>query len=1043
MSRATPTTKAVTPHLHLYLLGSFRLERDTGPIRLPTHKIESLLAFLALHPEEHSREKLAALFWGDSPDTQARGSLRKALTLLRQHLSTDVLITDRETVQVNPAFPIWLDALEFERITHSESVAGSLESEIENLKSQRDFQSDIALYRGDLLSDFYDDWILTEREHYRALYLNTLLQLVQELRAQSEYDRAIEYAHNVLTADPANERAYQHLMFCYVALGNRQAALEQYEQCKRALQEELAVEPSSETTALYQWIRQSRDETRTVAAHLTNLPIPVSSFIGRKREMAEVKESLSLTRLLTLTGAGGSGKTRLAIQVATDLIDAFKEGVWWVELASLMDASLVPHSVAKALGVYELPNQSLGETLANYLRTRHLLLVLDNCEHLIRACAQLTERLLNTCPNLKVLATSREPFGLIGEDVIPVPPLSLPVHQPSLPIANLISFEAIRLFCERARSARHDFALTAEDGPAVEQICQRLDGIPLAIELAAARTRVLSITQIATRLDDRFDLLTTGSCTALPRQQTLRATIDWSYDLLSEKERILLRRVTAFAGGWTLEAVEAVCSGDNIETSQVLDLLTHLVDKSLVIRDEQGGQTRYRLLDTIHEYAREKLGEANEIDQMRSRHLEFFLRLAEKAESELGGPKRMIWFNREETEYDNIRAALESSLTLKDGIVRGLQLASALNEFWVWRSHITEGRNWLDKLRAVSAERGIGSPALRAKVLYTEGGLAMQQTDLPASRELLEQSAALYKEIGDKRGLAHALHWLGLGAGYRNEYGLARSLTGESVALSREAGDKWGLAYALGHYGGCLLNEGDYASARLSLQESLLLFEELGDRWRIEVPLVHIGRLAFQEGDYISARSLFGESMAIDRESDNHWGIAFVLGCLGDLARAQGDYGRAAALYEEGLVLYRTLGVKQRIAAGLLNLGLMATYRDDSDQAINLFTEALGLISADRPDKGELRMIANCLSGFARIHAREGRPHWAARLLGAAEVVREAIRFDPLSQDWRPEYEDTAAAVRARLDETTFAEAWAEGREMRIEQAVELALAPP
>lgn len=414
----------LTPSLKIYLLGAFRLEDEKGPVPLPAGKAQLLLAYLALHPGEHSREKLAALFWGDSTDAQARNSLRTILKILRQHLDRRVLLTERSTIQLNPAYSLWVDAGAFSQ------SANRLSQKTSDPLAISDMLSAIREYRGVLLADYYDDWILPEREHYRELYLDTLLQLTQAARSASEYERAIGYAQRVLSTDSANERAHQHLMFCNLAVGDRRAALNQYAACVRALQTELAVEPSRETTALYEWIRHASSTSTSFTAQITNLPIPVSSFIGRKKELTELQQSLTTTRLLTLSGAGGSGKTRLAIQMATDLIDHFHDGVWWVDLSPVTSDPLVPQSTAQALGVREesitRPNQfpsdpqvgDLGsgeqpllESLIHFLRQKQLLLVLDNCEHLIAACARLADTLLTHCPNVQILATSREALG--------------------------------------------------------------------------------------------------------------------------------------------------------------------------------------------------------------------------------------------------------------------------------------------------------------------------------------------------------------------------------------------------------------------------------------------------------------------------------------------------------------------------------------------------------------------------------------------------------------------------------------------------------
>jgi len=575
--------------LELHLLDSFHLERADQVIQLPTRKSESLLAYLALNPESHAREKLASLFWGDSTDLSARTSLRTALAVLRKHLGDEAIIADRETLQINLACFSKIDALDFARALNLQN-AQSRQAEIENLESA------VALYRCDLLADFYDDWITAERERYRELYIGALLMLAQKMRTRSEYQRAIEYAARVLQIDPANERAHQHLMFCYQTTGKRSDALKQYEECKRMLAEELGVEPSRETQLLYESIRRAKDAPQSREAVLTNLPAPVTSFIGRERELSEVKRLFANTRLVTLTGAGGIGKTRLAKQIAFDSVNDFRDGAWFIEFVELNDAALVPHAVAKTMGVREASDESVEAVLIRALAPRHALMVFDSCEHLVDVCAQLCERLLSACPNLKILATSREVLGIQGETIWRVPPLKLPEGMTSADRANfLMQYDAVRLFVDRATFASSSFDLNDQNAPAVMQICQRLDGIPLALELAAARIKTMSVEQIADKLDDRFRLLTGGSRTAMPRYQTLRALIDWSHDLLSEDERILFRRLSVFWGGWTLEAAEQVCSeqalvNGNADTQyrlpSVLDLLTRLVDKSLVLMDE-------------------------------------------------------------------------------------------------------------------------------------------------------------------------------------------------------------------------------------------------------------------------------------------------------------------------------------------------------------------------------------------------------------------------------------------------------------------------
>jgi len=972
MAHTAPSTP-----LKLYLLGLFRVESERGPLPVPARKDQSLLTYLALHPQPsgHTREKLAALLWGDSPDAQARGSLRTALKNLRQHLDTQLLLADRETVQINPAFPLWVDAREFEAQVSSAP------------------QSAIALYRGELLADLYDDWIVPERERYRELYLNALLQLTQAARAASDYARAIEYAHKLLAADPANERTHQHLMFCNLALGDRSAALQQYDACVRALQTELAVEPSRETTALYQWMKQARSERRSLAAQITNLPIPLSSFIGRQKEGTELKERITTTRLLTLTGAGGSGKTRLAIQVATDLIDQFHDGVWWVDLAPLIDEALVPHAVAQALGVREVPNQPLREMLITFLHHKQLLLVLDNCEHLIAACAHLADDLLTHCASVRMLATSREVLGIVGEMVYHVPTMALPTPQRLTLTDLLLEYEGIHLFVERACAVKSDFALTEQNAAAVLQICQRLDGLPLALELAAARTKVLTVEQIAERLNDRFNLLTQGSRTALPRQQTLRATIDWSYDLLPEDMRMLFRRLSVFAGGFTLEAAEGVCSEESLAPRALLDRLARLVDRSLVKVEREGDNARYRMLETIREYASEKLDGSSEAEQVRRRHRDFFIAFAEQAEPKLKSAKQFEWLDRLEVEHDNVRAAWECAI--ESDAELALKLASALLDFWLMRGNASEGRAWLAKL--LPQTKPWGQTAKRAHVLSAVGQLACSQQDFAAARSLLEEALPIARMAGDEKEIAFALLWLGRTAHRQRDDQTAQGYTEECLTIYQGLQDQWGIAMAMFRLGGQAFYQGHYAQAEERGLKSLAKFQELGDK--------------FMAGQ--------------------------VLNGFGELARLQGDYERAGKCYEESLEILRELRSRGALAAPSFNLAWVSLHRGDHRKAKALFEESLNLYKED----GNKNAMTDCLSGFAAVLGMIGKPEQAARLFGAVEALLEGIgmrgRKDPSDQK---EFDHYVAAIRAHLDEAAFANAWAEGRAMTLEQAIAYAL---
>ncbi len=729
-----------------------------------------------------------------------------------------------------------------------------------------------------------------------------------------------------------------------------------------------------------------------------NLPLHLTSFIGREKEMAEVKHLLAGTRLLTLTGPGGTGKTRLSLHAAAAVLELFPDGVWLIELASLSDPALVPQTVASTLGVREETHRSIVATLTDYLRARRLLLILDNCEHLIDACAQLADTLLRACPDLRLLASSREALGIAGETAFRVPSLSLPRLGPrQTPTAeSLTPYEAVRLFVERASAVRPDFQLTDAGAPAIAQICHRLDGVPLAIELAAARVRVMTPEQIAARLDDRFRLLTGGSRTALPRQQTLRALIDWSWDLLSPPERTLLRRLSVFWDGWTLEAAEAVGADaegqEVISPNEVLDGLTRLVDKSLVVADEQEGEARYRLLETIRQYARDKLLEAGsaEAERVRGRHLNFFLRLAHAAEPELRRADQLTWLARLETEHGNLRAALKWALSGRE-TEKGLRLAADLSRFWYLRGYWKEGREWLEQM-LLEAPAGASSPetaheppdaaheppdaaheppdaaheppdaaarlrSARAKALY---GVAWLMDESGRDIPLYEESLALCREWGDKWGMAFALRGLGATTSYRGNPEQGEPLLAESLAVFRELGDPWGIALVLFSLAWVASNRDDNQTAPAMWDESLNLFRQAGDRWGIAVVLGGLGYVARLQGHYQKATTLSEESLTLFRELGDKAGVAVSLNRLGNVAFRRGDYRQAVTILEEGLLLQKERGDWASAIFTLSLLGLVACYQGDYLRAASLLEEGLTL-SREIEDEVNAAYVLGCL----------------------------------------------------------------------------------
>jgi predicted ATPase/class 3 adenylate cyclase len=808
-----------------------------------------------------------------------------------------------------------------------------------------------------------------------------------------------------------------------------------------------------------------------------NLPVQLTTFVGRDREIGHVKQTLSEARLLTLMGAGGSGKTRLAIQAAADVIDRFEHGVWLIELAPLADPALVAPAVATTFQVREAAGRSLLDLLVDYLRSKTLLLVLDNCEHVAAGCAQLADTLLRRCPNLRILATSRATLGVAGETTYHVPPLSRPDPKRIHSVEQLQRFEAVQLFVERSVRSQARFALTEANAKAVAEICHRLDGIPLALELAAARVKMLTVEQIATRLTDRFRLLTGGSRTGLQHHQTLRATIDWSHDLLSDEERMLLRRLAAFAGGFTLEAAETVCTGDAVEPFAVLDLLTNLVDKSLVVTEESDDGVRYMLLETIRQYGLEKLDASGETPGVRARHLQWFLELAERAEPELQGADQSDWLGRLELEHDNLRAALDwTASRAQDAEVRA-RFAAALHRFWSMHGHLTEGRAWLEG--AIKDDGPDAAPreemSPRAKALYGAGVLAFDQGDYARAEVLLEQhlahargrddnvsaaralnhlalihrtrgeyreavalleeSQALCRATGQKWVRAQALHALALTVRRLEDYDRATALLEASLPLWRETGDKSGLAKSLAGLGVVARLRGDFAKARTLHEESLAAYRELGHKREVADALLSLGTVARNEGDYARAAALYEECLTISREMGRQLQVAAALVNLANVSHYQGDDDRAGTLAEDALTVLAPLGAKQQIAVCLWTLGNVALARGERERAVDLYRESLSLQRA----LGDTRGMAECLEALANCAVAADQAERGARLLGAAETLRDATRT-PVSLSDRPAYDRSLDLIRDRLREETFSAAWAAGKQAPLEHIINDAL---
>ena len=789
-----------------------------------------------------------------------------------------------------------------------------------------------------------------------------------------------------------------------------------------------------------------------------NLPLQLSSFIGREKERAEIIDLIARQRLVTLVGAGGIGKTRLTLEVAHEALNTFPDGVWFIELAPLSDPAFVPQVITNTLGLMEQAGRSPLNILTDFLQPKRALLILDNCEHLIQACAELAETLLRACPDLHILATSREALSIPGETIYLVPSLSTPDPMHATP-GTLTNYESVQLFVERARAALLNFSITQENATAIAQVCYHLDGIPLALELAAARVKGLGIEQIASFLHDRFRFLTGGSRTALPRHQTLQGMIDWSHNLLVESERVLLRRLSIFSGGWTLEAAEFVCGGNGLESDQILDLLLHLVDKSLVVAETQGAETRYRMLETSRQYAREKLSAAGEDEMMRERHLAYFVGLAERAEPNLRAFDMVMWLDRLESELDNIRVALEWAQ--ESNIESQLRLASALWWFWHIRDHKSEGAEWLERALFIETmERGDqpltpSRAMIRGKALYVAGFLRLMFGETDKGGILLEESLALFRELGPagKRGMAYALWNLGVVAGQQWDLRRMKELMQESLALFQEVGDKFGIAQCLlGVASSAMDLDGDFERARALTEEGLDLYKEIGDKDGIAYTLGRLGYLAFEHGDPQQATTPFESSLALFQEVRNKYGlggtlyglahaakaqghygkattvleeelaleknlvgmhlIADTFYSLGEVAAAQGNYEQAAERYEEGLAASRTARNPGAIASGLYGLGKTAWAQGDYVQAIKKFAAALA-ISRETGNKFE---TSSALQGLGKV-AQSRRDYATARSHYMEAIVLRREISDRFSAAFNLEAIATLATVQKQLEQ--------------------------
>jgi predicted ATPase/DNA-binding SARP family transcriptional activator/DNA-binding CsgD family transcriptional regulator len=900
--------------VRVWLLGGFRV--SVGPRTIIAdawrlRKAAALVKLLALAPRHRlHREVVMDLLWPGMAKKAASNNLRQALHVVRRILDSDTSSTSRyldswgEQLILCPYGRLWVDVEAFEE-TSATARRG---------QDSTAYRAAIELYTGDLLpAERYEGWAESKREELRQLHLTLLVELGGLYAERGEYGRTVETLQRVLSEEPTSEEAHAGLMRHYAVLGRQQEALAQYERLRETLRE-LDAEPDAVSRRLREEIAAGVVPSTPSAVYSSpveqpsgrhNLPTQRTSFVGREREMQEVKRLLAMTSLLTLTGTGGCGKTRLALEVGRDLLGIYPDGMWLVELASLSEGGLLLHVVARSLGVHDQPGRPLLETLLDALRDKQALLILDSCEHLLDAAARLADALLASCPRLRVLATSREPLDMAGALSWLVPSLSAPGTQQSLTVEELGAYESARLFADRVANRHPGFELRAENARAVAQVCARLEGIPLAIELAAARVGVLSTEQISERLGHSPKLLTQGDRTADHRHRTLRAAMDWSYELLSEIEQVLFRRLSVFAGHFTLEAAESVGAGGGIEEEDILELLSMLVDKSLVVAEESWERgARYKLLEPVRQYARELLEGTEEAEAVWRRHALWFLALAEEAELGLRSEHQEVWLERLETEHDNLRAALQ--WFLKGGKAEpALRLSGALGEFWHMRGYLSEGRRWLEA--ALEEEEGLAT--LRIKALVRAARIAWELGDYETTTVLGEECLALSRELGDTASKAEALYVLGLTALVKIELERASAAFKEAAALQRELGDTVGLARTVQGLGIVEIGRRDFVRAQELHEESLALAREAGDDFGIMFALALGALAALGQGKHAQGQALWAEGLDVSRMAGMAHGVVFHLQISAVSAGAQGQPIRLARLWGAAETLSVAIGV--------------------------------------------------------------------------------------------------------------------------------------
>jgi predicted ATPase/DNA-binding SARP family transcriptional activator len=1011
------TSEGCSIRLCFRMLGEFRISIDGVSVpdeAWSRRNAASVLKLLALASGHRlHREQVMEFLWPEMAPEQAANNLYQALHAARRALdvavpgSSRALLLQDQIVQFATGVDLRVDVVAFER-----AFANAGEDSLE-------LETAIALYQGPLLpNDRYEPWASERRELLARQYLDALERLAAAQESSADFQAALATLRRIVNADPLHEPAYRALMRIHARTGRRQQAVRAYQSLQDALQRDLDVEPEPETQDLYRRILDGEfagSIPRAMPATPTwrsrgqhNLPPALNSFIGREREKAEVHRLLHGTRLLTLTGPGGCGKSRLSIEVAAEEVERHPDGVWLVELAALSNPDLIPQAIVQAIGIHEMPGRQVLETLGSWLRPRTVLLVIDNCEHMIDGCAAIVETLLRVSPGLTVLATSREPLRIDGETTSLIPSLSLPDLAEPQSVEQLLEYEAVQLFVDRATQVSPGFEMTEASGMTVAELCYRLDGIPLAIELAASRVRALSVEQIVERLSDRFQLLTSGSRTALSRQQTLRAALDWSYNLLGDHERILFARLSIFSGGCSLQAIEEVCAGSPLQRMEILDLLMLLVDRSLVVASLGDGTARYTLLETMREYGRERLAECGDLESMRSAHAGYYARLASDAAREIRGPDQRSWLRWLDREHDNFRQALDwfEARANGDGLEPALQLAGDLHWFWHLRGHYAEGMRRLARLLEhdrAGPSQGLGSALTGAGTMFMVVGEYAEAADY------LNEAVEIWRKLDDPAGLSAALSWNGWIELFMGRLPAARERHAEALDLAVEAGDDWDTAMALLSLGIDSVEADEHEPAFAWFERSLELYRSINDYWGTTTTLQLLANLTYRTGDFAGARELAHEVATLERAEGGRWLEVQAQSLLGEIARAESDYDTAETLVGIALEISSEIGHVASRAWTLRDAGFIALARSEPEEAARHLMESLAIFQERSFQLG----IACCLAGLAGVLTQQGDHERAAEILGTI-----AAGLDALQMAFAPADRLAVEDITSRLQQT-------------------------